>query len=857
MKEVVEALDLPENKGMNRGVVRLLAALGVVLAVALFVVVVFNMPGWLASFLRGLLGYSAYLLPCFIAAHSFLLLFSRHKLREKSFTVLFCFIGAMLLVSAVYNPPEGAAWYASGERLNSGGFIGELVAKVLSLGLGNNFVFVVSFLMFLLAGLFVVNPNALAFANVSYETEKNRNIIAMLSDYNELGKRKIKNKNLAPGEDEEFRFVLNAPEGAEPAVPERKAAKRKAPYVPARPQPIRRPAVADEPYYQTDTDGFIYIEDDFIGVDDTEMHGKKSGFKVPMLGRFKETVKMSFSKRSADKEKAEIEREERDRTEGEKAERDRFERESAERESTEREGLKESDKSQSGAADSSGAGTEAKAVAGGSKKIDNLTQIGMPGVAPNKNKPVSGSEDKKHRNNQQYSVPPEILLDEVKKNTGNNREYINATMAKLQKVLEDFDIDATVVGYEEGPSITMYEISLGVGVKISKLQNLSDDIALNLAAPSVRIAPVAGKTTVGLEVPNKTSASVSIREVIETREFGLQKSPLAVAIGKDVSGKPVIGELSSMPHLLVAGATGSGKSVCINSMILSILLSATPEDVRFIMIDPKHVELGNYNGVPHLLMPVVNDPKQAASALDWVVQEMEDRYARLFEKNVKDFKAYNKKVGRAEKMPYIVVIVDELADLMMVASKQVEESICRIAQKARAAGIHLVLATQRPSVDVITGLIKANIPSRIAFMVSSQVDSRTILDAAGAEKLLGKGDMLYHPVSISKPKRVQGVFVSTHEIDEVVNFIKAQNYETDKVDMSEVKNVVSQIKEDEEDEFLEEAIALVRAEDKASASMLQRRFQIGYNRAARLIDTMEEMGIVGPSRGSKPREVLR
>ena len=416
------------------------------------------------------------------------------------------------------------------------------------------------------------------------------------------------------------------------------------------------------------------------------------------------------------------------------------------------------------------------------------------------------------------------------------------------------------------------------GVKISRITSLADDIALNLAVADVRMeAPIPGKPAVGIEVPNHKKTPVFIRSVFESQAFLRMTSPLGVALGKDIAGVAQVADLCKMPHLLIAGSTGSGKSVCVNSIIISILFRSSPEDVKLMLIDPKVVELAEYNGIPHLLMPVITEPKKAAGALSSAVQEMERRYHLFAENNVRDIKSFNKLAATdpmLEKMPYIAIIIDELADLMMVVGKDVEDSICRIAQKARAAGMHLIVATQRPSVDVITGLIKANIPSRISFAVSSQIDSRTILDMGGAEKLLGRGDMLYYPVGSSKPTRVQGCFVTDSEVERVVTFIKqGEKGEYDDTIMTEIEQSAAQVKGkggssgsaaasggDAEgtdgDELLEQAIAVVVEAGLASTSLLQRRLKVGYARAARLVDEMEEKGIVGPFEGSKPRKVL-
>ncbi len=436
--------------------------------------------------------------------------------------------------------------------------------------------------------------------------------------------------------------------------------------------------------------------------------------------------------------------------------------------------------------------------------------------------------------------------------SSNSEIYKNSE--KLENILLNFGIRASVVGVTTGPIVNRYEIELEPGTKLSKLNSLSDDIALNLAVSHVRIAAVDGKAAVGIEVPNIKKSMVTLRELIESREFTSKNSLLKFALGKDISGRAIVGDLHNMPHLLIAGATGSGKSVCVNTIITSILYNASPDDVKLLMIDPKMVELNVYNGIPHLILPVVTDPKKAAIALGWAVNEMTERYAKFAETRSKDIDSYNLK-NPNDKMPKIVVLIDELSDLMMVASNQVEDSIARLTQMARAAGIHLIVATQRPSVDVITGTIKSNIPSRIAFSVSSYVDSKTILDRSGAEKLLGKGDMLFKGPASNQAKRIQGAFISEKEIETIVNYIKNQNIDVEyKEEVVEKKVEVST--NDFEDELYEEAVKLVIANNSASASMLQRKFRIGYNRAGRLIDMMEDAGIIGPPQGSKPRDVL-
>ncbi len=472
--------------------------------------------------------------------------------------------------------------------------------------------------------------------------------------------------------------------------------------------------------------------------------------------------------------------------------------------------------------------------------------------------------------NEKYEFPPIQMLSEGSKQAlKGGKKAVADTAAKLQKTLYSFGVSAKVENVSIGPAITRYELKPAEGVRVSRIANLADDIALNLAAETIRIeAPIPGKHAVGIEVPNAENEIVHLRDIIDTPEFEEHKSKLAFALGKDVAGKEIITDIAKMPHVMIAGATGSGKSVCINTLIASIIYKAKPSEVKLVMVDPKVVELSVYNGIPHLLIPVVTDPRKAAGALAWAVQEMENRYATFAAKGVRDLKGYNEAVDKKDgigKLPHIVIIIDELADLMMVAKKDVEDAICRLAQKARAAGMHLVIATQRPSVDVITGLIKANIPSRIAFAVSSQVDSRTILDMVGAEKLLGKGDMLFFPTGAPKPTRIQGAFISDGEVEKIVNFLKANGeakYNEDIIESIENSNktdkeIAEQAEDDDEtDPLLMEAIDVVVETGQASTSFIQRRFKVGYARAGRIIDQMEERGIISGYQGSKPREVL-
>ncbi len=469
-----------------------------------------------------------------------------------------------------------------------------------------------------------------------------------------------------------------------------------------------------------------------------------------------------------------------------------------------------------------------------------------------------------------YELPKvtEILSKHIKKQNVALEMEIEENARTLQQTLADFKVKATIINACHGPAVTRYELEPAPGVKVSKITNLADDIALRLAASSVRIEQIPGKSAIGIEVPNKELEGVQLREVLENPKFDKAKSKLTVGLGMDIGGQGIFADLGKMPHLLVAGATGSGKSVCINTLITSVLFKAKPDEVKFILVDPKMVELSNYNGIPHLMVPVVTDAKKAASVLNWSVQEMEKRYAKFAQNGVRNMQGYNDSFPE-DKMPAIVIIIDELADLMMVAPHDVEDAICRLAQKARAAGIHMVLATQRPSVDVITGIIKANVPSRISFAVSSQIDSRTILDRSGAEKLLGRGDMLFFPIGASKPRRVQGAFISDEEVEKLLDFIRSQGQEMEPNEEIEAftERELAADSEDEggksggrkapkTDELLTDAVNLVMSTGQASASSIQRRFHIGYTRAARLIDTMEELNIVGPNLGSKPREIL-
>ncbi|MEE0073189.1 MAG: DNA translocase FtsK 4TM domain-containing protein [Lachnospiraceae bacterium] len=512
---------------------------------------------------------------------------------------------------------------------------------------------------------------------------------------------------------------------------------------------------------------------------------------------------------------------------------------------------------------------ESKALAKRSRKKAGADAIAQETAS------VAQSVSENEVKNETYHTPPFSLLTRGKKGVGDSDTHLRETAGKLQDTLHSFGVNVTVTNVSCGPSVTRYELQPEQGVKVSKIVGLADDIKLNLATADIRIeAPIPGKAAVGIEVPNKENSAVMLRDLLESTEFKNSASNVSFAVGRDIAGRCVVADIAKMPHLLIAGATGSGKSVCINTLIMSILYKASPDQVRLIMVDPKVVELSVYNGIPHLMIPVVTDPKKAAGALNWAVAEMTRRYQAFAEHQVRDMKGYNEKVSQLEPdengnkpdtMPQIVIIVDELADLMMVAPGEVEESICRLAQLARAAGIHLVLATQRPSVNVITGLIKANMPSRIAFSVSSGVDSRTIIDMNGAEKLLGKGDMLFYPSGYQKPIRVQGAFVSDKEVQKVTDYLKDHNgdaaYSQEVVEHMNSSaaggNMVSgSDSASERDAYFVDAGKLIIDKEKASIGMLQRMFKIGFNRAARIMDQLCEAGVVGPEEGTKPRKVL-
>ena len=500
-----------------------------------------------------------------------------------------------------------------------------------------------------------------------------------------------------------------------------------------------------------------------------------------------------------------------------------------------------------------------------SNKIEEKT-IGYTEIENDENVIDTIKDDIENKSKEEfvYTYPDVALLDRVKPKGGFSKDEVIEKGKIIENTMRNFGIESKVVAINRGPVITSYELKPAPGIKLSRIVGLSDNIAMALASSDLRIeAPIPGKTVVGIEVPNKEKDAVGLKELIDSKEFKNINSDIPLALGKDVEGNILISGMEDMPHLLIAGATGSGKSVCINSIITSIIYKSSPKDVKLMLIDPKVVELSVYNGIPHLLIDVVTNPKKAAFALNWAVDEMEKRYMAFAENHVRDLKGYNKKMvaeGKEdEKLPKILIIVDELADLMMVASKEIEEYIARLAQKARAAGMHLILATQRPSVDVITGTIKANVPSRIAFAVASSIDSRTILDMGGAEKLLGKGDMLFYPSKYPKPKRIQGAYIGDSEVERVVDFVKNNNEIKNNVE-SKIEKAIENKKvkvDDEKDPLFKEAVEIVLNDEQASISYIQRKLKVGYSRAGRIVDQMEEMGIIGPHEGSKPRKLLK
>lgn len=829
----------------------------VIIALGAFLVVAFQTHAagavgeGLSDFFKGCLGMIAYAFPYYLILYG-ILLFARKTIHIGGKSVILLFIillTASIINSARFIDPQvlafgladAADYYRDGILLDSGGLFGMYIGSLLVKAFGIPGLYIISFVVVIICLLLIINTPISRFFERAAEKRRAKKDAELLEDLaDEEATRPLiaetaekKEKKRIPlreklekeqGIQEEMEL---RPEGASDASAAALHAFHETSYMPGRISQGQRNILE----YMKDEDLFSGgSEEAGYGLDPNEMP-HEDGFGLeqdlgPETGT--EPAKLDMETLGLGQE-------------------------------PEHTGLGQEEKT--GHADNQTGAQEVMPIAGTLKKeADKITnsQAAKAALDPSE---INVASAPAHA----YKFPPVELLN--KGSAPQNRSGITASLKakamKLEETLQNFHIDAQVVQVTQGPAVTRYEIHPNVGVKVKSIVNLADDIALNLEAKSIRIeAPIPGKAAVGIEVENDKVNMVTIREIIDSREFKNSKSKITFTVGKDIAGNAIVADLKSMPHLLIAGSTGSGKSVCVNSIITSILYKARPEEVKLVLIDPKVVELTNYNGIPHLLIPVVTEPTKAAAALNWAVAEMEDRYKKFAEEGVRELASYNNKVKKDEEddkfLPQVVIIIDELADLMMAAPSQVEESICRLAQKARAAGMHLIVATQRPSVDVITGVIKANIPSRIAFAVSSQFDSRTILDMAGAEKLVGKGDMLFNPMGGGKPTRVQGTFISDSEVHDVIEFVKEQVEETEYSDevIHTIEKVNTPEKADDTDELLPEAIETVVSAGQASVSMLQRRFRIGYNRAARIVDMMEARGIIGPSEGSKPRQVL-
>ena len=746
--------------------------------------------------LKGLFGFMAYILPFYLILFG-ILLFARQTSHFSLKTILLLFVMLLMLCtmnSIRFIEPDKIIWsmeeikgfYASGEKLLSGGFFGMLLSSVLIMWLGKGGCWIFTVVVTIICLLLIINtPVSRFFEKIGSKIEERKLIKENAHlDMNTEDEQGIQVKmSQLPKAQHEIKIVNSSQYQNEYTRPSQHS-----------------PAISAE----NKNSILKYMNDDSL------------------FGRQKSSTTGLEDKRCAE------------------------------------EGY--------------GLGNGYTAAASGGAAAVGIAAHGIP--ARENTEKLSNKEAREamltqeelnpHQTVKKYKKPPISLLERSAGGARTNNSLLALKAQKLEETLRNFHVDARVVQVTQGPTVTRYEIQPAVGVKVNSIVRLADDIALNLEAKSIRIeAPIPGKAAVGIEVENDAVTMVRLREIIDSDEFKNSKSKITFAVGRDISGNAIVADLKAMPHLLIAGSTGSGKSVCINSIITSLLYKANPDEVKLILVDPKVVELGNYNGIPHLLIPVVTDPSKAAAALNWAVAEMTDRYKKFAEEGVRDLESYNEYVRANEEpekaMPQIVIIIDELADLMMAAPSQIEESICRLAQMARAAGMHLIVATQRPSVDVITGVIKANIPSRIAFAVSSQVDSRTILDMQGAERLVGKGDMLFNPMGMGKPIRVQGTFISDGEVHKVIDYVKSQvdnntSYNEDILTRIERSNTSGNA--DDSDELLPDAIELVERSGQASVSMLQRRFRIGYNRAARIIDMMESRGIIGPQDGSRPRQVL-
>ena len=770
--------------------------------------------------LKGVFGFMAYVLPFYLVIFG-ILLFARKTSHFSIKTILLLFV--ILLMLATMNSVRFVdtenltlSWeimkgfYATGVKLTSGGFLGMIFATLLIKGFGVAGCWIFTLVMTFISLLLIINtPVSRFFEKISDKIEERKLIkehahLDMATE-NEQGVQVamrpeilIKQSNPAPE---------NTSEPEPPTRPQPQTGQPKYTPLSESLQNADTPEIHSEVHKEKKTNNLLkYMKDDALfGRGNSGTFGLEEGRKT----------ESGFGLEPA---------------------------ESA---------------AKAGAAGLSAGAASTAGVAPAATPVEKLTNKEA------KEAMLTAEEINQSQTPEKYKKPPVSLLEKPTTGGRTPTGLLQQKALKLEETLRNFHVDARVIQVTQGPTVTRYEIQPAVGVKVSSIVRLADDIALNLEAKSIRIeAPIPGKAAVGIEVENESVTMVRLREIIDSDAFKRSKSKITFAVGKDISGNAIVADLKSMPHLLIAGSTGSGKSVCINSIITSFIYKANPDEVKLILIDPKVVELGNYNGIPHLMIPVVTDPSKAAAALNWAVAEMTDRYKKFAEEGVRDLESFNESVRANDEkervMPQVVIIIDELADLMMAAPSQIEESICRLAQMARAAGMHLIVATQRPSVDVITGVIKANIPSRIAFAVSSQVDSRTILDMQGAEKLVGKGDMLFNPMGMGKPIRVQGTFVSDAEVHKVIEYVKGQVEKTEYNEdvLSRIERSNAQDNPDDTDELLPDAIDLVINSGQASVSMLQRRFRIGYNRAARIVDMMEARGIIGPQDGSRPRQVL-
>lgn len=794
-------------------------AIGVFLAVASFTGGAGKLGVIISLGLKGFFGHMAYVLPFYLIVFG-ILLFARQTSHFSIKTIVLLFVMLLMLCtinSVRFIEPDKIEWsweivggfYTSGEKLLSGGFLGMVLGTVLVMWLGKSGCWIFTIVVTLICLLLLINtPVSRFFAKIGERMEERRLIKENAHlDYDTEDKQGVQvavksltkstqATNPAPlvSSQHEIKIVSSSQPQGEYVPPSQTAA----PLTPEKKNSILK--------YMNDDSLFGRQKSSTTGLEDKKQAAAGFGIEGEQISVSSENHAMGLDASTSYKPQ------------------DNMGTQTPVRENVEKLSNKEAREAM-------------------------LTEEDL-------NQPQAVKK---------YKKPPISLLERSAGGARTNNSLLAAKAQKLEETLRNFHVDARVVQVTQGPTVTRYEIQPAVGVKVNSIVRLADDIALNLEAKSIRIeAPIPGKAAVGIEVENDAVTMVRLREIIDSDEFKNSKSKITFAVGKDISGKAIVADLKSMPHLLIAGSTGSGKSVCINSIITSLLYKSNPDEVKLILVDPKVVELGNYNGIPHLLIPVVTDPSKAAAALNWAVAEMTDRYKKFAEEGVRDLESYNEYMRANEEhekvMPQVVIIIDELADLMMAAPSQIEESICRLAQMARAAGMHLIVATQRPSVDVITGVIKANIPSRIAFAVSSQVDSRTILDMQGAEKLVGKGDMLFNPMGMGKPIRVQGTFVTDSEVHKVIDFVKSQvengtsSYNEDILTKIERTNVQDGM--DDSDDLLPEAIDLVVRSGQASVSMLQRRFRIGYNRAARIVDMMEARGIIGPQDGSRPRQVL-